>query len=302
MVSRLAREHMKVVLGGQGGDEVFGGYARYLLAYFEQCIKAAIDGTMHSGNFVVTYESIIPSLETLREYKPLMQEFWRDGLFADLDHRYFRLIDRAPSLRNVIDWSILGDYSPFETFRSIFRAENVGKESYFDLMTHFDFKTLLPALLHVEDRVSMAHGLESRVPLVDHEVVEFAATLPADVKFRNGELKHALKRAAGDALPPRILERKDKKGFPVPLGEWVHDELQEFLRDTFAADVARRRPYLDPRFDVDTVMAREGKYGRNLWALLSLELWQQEFHDRAAEWRFDETRAADARAKAPAAT
>jgi asparagine synthase (glutamine-hydrolysing) len=301
MVSRLAREHMKVVLGGQGGDEIFGGYARYLLAYFEQCIKAAIDGTMHNGKFVVTYESIIPNLETLREYKPLMQDFWRDGLFADLDHRYFRLIDRAPSLRDVIDWSILGDYSPFETFQSIFRAENVGKESYFDLMTHFDFKTLLPALLHVEDRVSMAHGLESRVPLVDHEVVEFAATLPADVKFRKGELKHALKRAAGDALPPRILDRKDKKGFPVPLTEWMRGELRDFLRATFTTTAARQRPYLDPRFDVDTVISREGKFGRDLWGLLSLELWQQEFHDRAAEWRFDEARAAHARAGAAAA-
>jgi asparagine synthase (glutamine-hydrolysing) len=301
MVSRLARRHMKVVLGGQGGDEIFGGYARYLLAYFEQCIKAAIDGTTHNGNFVVTYESIIPNLETLREYKPLMQTFWRDGLFADLDHRYFRLIDRAPSLHDVIDWSILGDYSPFETFRSIFRANNVGKESYFDLMTHFDFKTLLPALLHVEDRVSMAHGLESRVPLVDHEVVEFAATLPADVKFRNGELKHALKRAGEDVLPPRILDRKDKKGFPVPLGEWMHGELHDFLRDTLTATGARERPYLDPRFDIDALISGEGKFGRNLWALLSLELWQQEFHDRAAEWRFDGARAGDAHAKAAAA-
>ncbi len=98
MVSRLAAQHMKVVLGGQGGDEIFGGYARYLLAYFEQCIKAAIDGTMHAGNFIVTYESIIPQLGTLREYKPLMQQFWREGLFEDLDARYFRLIDRRSNL------------------------------------------------------------------------------------------------------------------------------------------------------------------------------------------------------------
>jgi asparagine synthase (glutamine-hydrolysing) len=285
MVSRLAAEHMKVVLGGQGGDEIFGGYARYLLAYFEQCIKAAIDGTMHNGNFVVTYESIIPQLGTLREYKPLMQQFWRDGLFDDLDARYFRLVDRAPDLDGAIEWPVLGEYSPFETFRSIFSASNVRKESYFDSMTHFDFKTLLPALLHVEDRVSMAHGLESRVPFVDTEVVEFAATLPADVKFKDGQLKHALKEALRDVLPPQIAERRDKMGFPVPLSEWVNDELRDFVLDCFSSESARSRPYLAEDFDVRQLIDREGAFARNLWGLFSLELWQQAYHDRAAEWR-----------------
>jgi asparagine synthase (glutamine-hydrolysing) len=288
MVSRLAAQHMKVVLGGQGGDEIFGGYARYLLAYFEQCIKAAIDGTMHDGNFVVTYESIIPQLGTLREYKPLMQQFWRDGLFDDLDARYFRLIDRAPDLGDAIEWRFLGEYSPFETFQSIFRAGNVRKESYFDSMTHFDFKTLLPALLHVEDRVSMAHGLESRVPFVDTDVVEFAATLPADVKFKDGHLKHALKEALQGVLPPAIVERRDKMGFPVPLSEWVNDELRDFVLDCFLSENARSRPYLAEDFDVRELIGREGAFGRNLWGLFSLELWQQAFHDRASEWRWVE--------------
>src|SRR5262249_58213661 len=101
-----AGEDMKVVAGGQGGDEIFGGYARFLLAYSEQCIKAAIDGTMDAGNFIVTYESIIPQLGTLREYKPLMQQFWRAGLFEGLDARYFRLIDRAPDLADAIEWRV----------------------------------------------------------------------------------------------------------------------------------------------------------------------------------------------------
>ena len=87
------------MLGGQGGDEIFGGYARYLIAYFEQCIKAAIDGTMHDGNFVVTYESIIPQPgDAAASTSRCCSEFWRDGLFDDLDARYFRLIDRAPDL------------------------------------------------------------------------------------------------------------------------------------------------------------------------------------------------------------
>ena len=164
MVSQEASRHCKVILGGQGGDEIFGGYTRYLVAYFEQCIRAAIDGTMRDGNFVVTYESIIPNLVALRNYKPMLQEFWRSGLFEDLDARYFQLINRTPHLDGEVDLEALGDYSPFETFRAIFNGPNVGHQAYFDKMTHFDFKTLLPALLQVEDRVSMAHGLESAGP------------------------------------------------------------------------------------------------------------------------------------------
>src|SRR4029079_8480170 len=148
-----------------------------------------------------------------KNYKPLLKQFWSSGLFEDLDKRYFRLINRAPQLADEIRWEALGNYSPFESFQSIFRASNLSKESYFDSMTHFDFKTLLPALLHVEDRVSMAHGLESRVPFLDHKVVELAATLPADVKFKGGHLKHALKEAMRGSLPEVIIERRDKKGF-----------------------------------------------------------------------------------------
>ncbi|MDQ7779186.1 MAG: asparagine synthase (glutamine-hydrolyzing), partial [Planctomycetota bacterium] len=201
IVSRLASRHRKVVLGGQGGDEIFGGYVRYLIAYFEQCIKGAIENTLHSGNFVVTYESIIPNLVALQNYKPLLQQFWRQGLFEGLDRRYFRLIDRGSDLQAEVRWNVLGERFPFERFQAIFNRENVGKESYFDKMTHFDFKTLLPALLQVEDRMSMAHGLESRVPFLDHPLVEFAATMPANIKFKNGTLKTALVEAMKHEIP-----------------------------------------------------------------------------------------------------
>ncbi len=221
MVSGEVARHIKVVLGGQGGDEIFGGYARYLIAYWEQCIKGAIDGTMNSGNFVVTYESIIPNLQTLRGYKPLIQEFWAEGIFEERDRRYYRLINRANTFGGIINWALFREPSSFDEFREIFWGSNVGKESYFDSMTHFDFKTLLPALLHVEDRMSMAHGVESRVPLLDHRLVELAATIPANIKFQNGELKRLLKVAFGDRLPPLIRERKDKMGFPVPLHAWM---------------------------------------------------------------------------------
>ena len=204
-----------MILGGQGGDEIFGGYTRYLIAYFEQCIKAAIDGTMHSGNFVVTYESIIPNLVALQNYKPLLKEFWRDGLFEDLDARYFRLINRAPHLgrRGRLRRARRRTRRSRRSRRSS-TADNVGHESYFDKMTHFDFKTLLPALLQVEDRVSMAHGLESRVPLLDHELVELAATMPADVKFKDGTMKHVFKQRHALARAGRDRRAQGQDGLP----------------------------------------------------------------------------------------
>ncbi|UVT16842.1 MAG: asparagine synthase (glutamine-hydrolyzing) [Nitrospira sp.] len=286
MVSRLAAQHRKVVLGGQGGDEIFGGYARYLIAYFEQCIKAAIDGTMHSGNFIVTYESIIPNLTALRNYKPLLQQFWRDGLFEELDKRYFRLVNRAALHADEVRWDLLGAYSPFETFRKIFRGSNVQKESYFDSMTHFDFKTLLPALLHVEDRMSMAHGLESRVPFLDRPLVEMAATIPADIKFKDGHMKHVLRSALGSVLPESIVRRTDKMGFPVPLQEWVggKGKVRDYVTDVLSSQKALERPLISNR----TVLAglgRELQFGRKLWGFLCLELWQRVFHDKAYEYR-----------------
>jgi len=284
MVSQLASKYRKVVLGGQGGDEIFGGYTRYLIAYFEQCIKAAIDGNSQDGNFVVTYESIIPNLTALRNYKPLLQTFWKEGLFEEMDRRYFRLVNRAPTLHDEINWDLLGAYEPFESFRDIFYGKNVGKESYFDLMTHFDFKTLLPALLQVEDRVSMAHGLESRVPLLDHSIVEFAATIPANIKFRDGTMKEVLKDSLRDTLPESILQRTDKMGFPTPLTKWIKGEAKEMVMDVFSSKNAQQRAFI--RNDlVKAELEEEGKYGRKIWGLLCLELWQQEFHDQEAKYK-----------------
>lgn len=281
-VSNLASKYRKVVLSGLGGDEIFGGYARYLIAYFEQCIKGAIDNTLKNGNFIVTYESIIPNLIALENYKPLLQEFWKDGLFDDLDKRYFRLINRANSMDSEINWKELGDYSPFDAFSKIFNGSNIGKESYFDKMTHFDFKTLLPALLHVEDRMSMAHGLESRVPFLDHPIVEFAATIPSNIKFKDGTMKKMLLDTMGGILPDDILQRKDKMGFPVPINEWLGGEIKNFVLDIFNSQRAKKRRYFNSGEIIKNLM-KESKFGRKIWGLLCLELWFREFHDKNYE-------------------
>ena len=285
MVSKLASEHVKVVLGGQGGDEIFGGYARYLVAYFEQCIKAAIDGTYKNGNYVVTIESIVPNLGTLREYTPLIKEFWKDGLFGPLDQRFLRLIDRSIDMKEEISWQDLDIEGVYHRFYDIFNnRSNVAKEAYFDSMTHFEFKTLLPALLQVEDRMSMAHGVESRVPFLDHPLIEFAATVPADIKFEGGQLKHLLKQAFAQELPAEILARRDKMGFPVPLKDWFASELNDFVLEIVADMKTKNREFVNTDA-VLTNFGEGGRFSRKTWALLSLELWQQEFHDKASEYR-----------------
>jgi len=283
-ISRLASQHRKVVLGGQGGDEIFGGYARYLIAYFEQCIKGAIEGTLNNGNFVVTYESIISNLETLKQYKPMLKQFWSNGLFDSINRRYFALVNRAPTLEKEIHWSALCESTTYTDFRKIFLGKNVGHESYFDLMTHFDFKTLLPALLQVEDRMSMAHGLESRVPFLDHKLVELAATIPADIKFKNGELKRLLSKAFDPILPASIAQRKDKMGFPVPLNEWMQTELKDFVCGIFETGRDIGREFFNSDIILEN-LSKEGKFSRKIWGLLSLEIWMQQFHDKAGEFK-----------------
>ena len=285
MVSKLASEHLKVVIGGQGGDEIFGGYARYVIGYLEQCLLAAIDGSYKNGNYIVTLESIIPNLGILKEYKPLIKSFWSQGLFDSMDERYFSLIDRSKTLSNEINWDELDKSKVFENFKNIFNNKNnVKKEAYFDKMTHFDFKSLLPALLHVEDRMSMAHGLESRVPFLDHEIVEFVATIPANIKFENGKMKNLLKKTFTNSIPNEILNRRDKMGFPVPLKEWFNSSLKDFVIDNLNNLKMKNRPFINSKtINLDKLI--DNQFSRKTWALLSLELWYQQFHDNEQEFK-----------------
>ncbi len=281
MVSRLASRHVKVVLGGQGGDEIFGGYTRYLVAYFEQALKGAIYRTNEEREHIVSLSSILPNLPTMQQYVPMLQEFWRDGVFAPMHERYFRLINRGsgetgllcPEFRALTDPCV-----QFERFQRIF--DHPDTHSYYNKMTHFDLVTSLPALLQVEDRTSMACSLESRVPLLDHRLVDLVTSMPPVMKFRGGELKYILRRALGSLLPARVLERKDKMGFPVPLDLWLSGPARDFVADILGSAACRTRGIFAPK-EMDRLLAgpREARFGRRLWGLLNVELWHREFID-----------------------
>ncbi len=276
-VSKLAREHVKVVLGGQGGDEIFGGYARYLIAYLEECLRGAIDETFDKGEFVVTFESILLSLSSLKQYKPLLKHFWKHGVFEPADRRYFRLVTRGSTAQLFCNRELLAGGDPFESFSQIFNRPGLG--SLFNKMTNFDLKTLLPALLQVEDRTSMAVSLESRVPLLDHRIAELMASVPATIKFKDGRLKHLFLKVIQNLLPEPVLQRKDKMGFPVPLNEWSRNGLKDYLHDTLLSQSARESSFYDVN-QIKTALEQEQPFGRQVWGVLCLELWRRGLSNR----------------------
>lgn len=276
-VSRLAGEHVKVVLGGQGGDELFVGYARYMAAYLEKCLSGAIYETASQKRYAVSLESIIPNLPLLKTYQPMLQGLWRDGLFAPADQRYFRLIDRSEGMTQLFNKEAFNTgYSPFESYQKIFNRDEL--HSLVNQMTYFDLKGSMPALLHVEDRTSMAASIESRVPLLDHRIVEFMARVPPNIKFAGGRMKHLFKESIRNVVPQKIFDRKDKMGFPTPLAQWTKGVARDFVRDTLLSDRARQRGLYNIEA-VEQALDNEREFGRVVWGLLCLELWHRNFID-----------------------
>lgn len=277
IVSKLASQHVKVVLGGQGGDEIFGGYTRYIVAYLEQALKGAILETNEEGEHIVSLSSILPNLPYLKAYSPMMKSFWEDGLFGPMDRRYFHIHNRMGTSKQFLSKEYMSYYNEeeiFGNFSAIFN--NFDTQSYFNKMTHFDMVASLPGLLQVEDRVSMAVSIESRVPLLDRRIVDIISHMPAGMKFSGADPKYLLKRTVKNIIPDKIINRKEKMGFPVPLHKWAKNEAKGFILDTLLSKNARERNIIDTKY-VETLISSEQPFGRELWGILCLELWFQQF-------------------------
>ncbi|MBI4179926.1 asparagine synthase (glutamine-hydrolyzing) [bacterium] len=283
MVSREARRHVTVVLGGQGADEIFGGYARNYIAYLENAFRRLC--FLGGAPADMSVLGLLPNVSQLKNYTSLLKQHLRSGLLASPDERYYRLIARNPDPVGVLGDSLrprVSTYHPLDSFKEIFNRPR-GAEPL-DRILHYELRAWLPALLHVEDRMSMAWSLESRVPFLDPRLVEYAFRAPASVKLRGGRLKHLLRAALRGVVPDEILDRRDKIGFPVPIQAWRRRSLQGFMsrlftRSTLAEDGIVRRE------SVARIAEGSGEFDRNLWGLICLELWYRQFFRGEKEWR-----------------
>ncbi|HET6956575.1 MAG TPA: asparagine synthase (glutamine-hydrolyzing) [Vicinamibacterales bacterium] len=272
-VSEMARRHVTVVLSGDGGDELFGGYERDLphprVVAFDRYSPRALRRVAGIAAARLPHGT---------RGKNFLRHVGRDDRGRYLDAIRFFGADEKPALLTVDVQRAIDTLDP-ETLLAR-RFERFSQLPWPSQMMRFDAETYLPEdVLTKVDRMSMAHSIESRVPLLDNEVIDFASTLPASLKIKNGRRKHVLKEVAATLLPRDILNRK-KQGFGVPLGTWFRGNLRELFADTLLSPSSLQRGYFQPAFVrriVDEHLAGTRDHTLRLWQLVVFEKWQQQY-------------------------
>jgi asparagine synthase (glutamine-hydrolysing) len=277
-VSKITREHVTVALSGDGGDENFAGYRRYARAL--ELHERFDEGASRLARPLLTLVSTVLPVGALGQA-------WTGMAGAGPLERYFRMVtyQRRETLRRLLsdDLRSLAVSGPNPAVFSRLASEG-GAPDYVSTLQQIDMATYLPDdILAKVDRTSMAVSLESRVPLLDHRLMEFVATMPSSFKLRNGSGKYLLKRVMAQDLPEEILTRK-KMGFGVPLGDWFRRELRDMTRDVLLGRQARQRGiFRMPEVEALLATHDAGRrdYSARLWALMCFELWMRQWVDGA---------------------
>ena len=278
-VSKLAQQHVKVVLTGEGADETMAGYGRYakalkLLSYGEK------------------YESVTPG-------------FLRDAvrgsvatLPASMSRKLGRtFLSRESDIENLFfdNFSVFSKSMQKELFARETREKIENTDPYFlqnalidkcdaedvlDKLLYADTKTYLHELLMKQDQMSMAASIESRVPFLDHKLVEFTARMPREMKLRGGTTKWILREAMKGILPTEILDRP-KMGFPVPIGGWFRGDFKHIVDEYVLGSRAIERGIFDASFVKKLVAEHNAgaNHDERLWSLVNFEIWQRQFID-----------------------
>src|SRR5262245_57201153 len=275
-LAKCTREHVTVALSGDGGDESFAGYRRYAQA---MALAARMDES--------PARLARPLLRLTSRLLPVgaRGQAWTGLLGASSLERYSRLVthERPETLRRALsdDWAHVADrVSAPASFERL--LAKIGPLDSVSTLQHIDMETYLPDdILAKVDRTSMAVSLESRVPLLDHRLLEFVGTIPSSLKLKGETGKYILKRTMAARLPSDILSRR-KMGFGVPLGAWFRGELRDMTHDLLLDPRTRQRGIFRPSWVEGLLHSHES--GRRdcsarLWAILCLELWLRRWVD-----------------------
>ncbi len=277
-VSELAREHVKVVLSGDGGDELFGGYD----AYQAQALSAKLgwmgDALMPA---LAGVASALPPTEKKKGLVNKVKRFSAGAATAPADLGHYRWMvylsarDKArlykSGLRDALGANDV--YAPVRDALGRFGQDDVlNRQLYADLSLY-----LADDILVKVDRMSMATSLETRAPFLDADLMELAFSMPGHLKIRNGERKWILKQAMHDVLPDSILNRR-KEGFSIPMKNWLRRELQPLMRELLSPDRVQRRGLFDPAAVsalMDAHTAGTENYAHTLFPLMVFERWAE---------------------------
>jgi asparagine synthase (glutamine-hydrolysing) len=284
-LARFARQHVTMVLSGDGADDIFAGYETYQ-AYYLHRAYARLPAWARHGLLRPLIDALPVSdvkvgwNEKLKRFAAAAELPWQDA------HASWRVIFDSAARAKLMAGTHAADQKrdPLDIYRRSFDKTNALHP--LNRMLYVDTRVYLPADMLVKiDRMTMAHGLETREPYLDYRLVEFAATVPPHLKLKRWTQKKYLLRAAlRGRVPDRILDRR-KQGFNVPKGRWMRNALQPFVADNLSERRIRDLGFLDPAA-VDRVL-RDHLSGvadnsHQIWCLLVLVLWHRQFIDGEA--------------------
>ncbi len=280
-ISQFAASRVKVVLGGDGGDESFAGYYRYnavrAAGWFDRLPRSAV-------GLLCGLVRALPAGSDMRDIRWQIKRFFRHLGSPEIE-RYLRWIssfnagEKASLYRNAVAGTF--NRGAAEKYFSDFYSGNKNRD-FVSRTMEMDLSSYLPFDLLVKtDIASMANSLELRAPFLDHEFMEFAAGIPVDLKLRGMKNKYILKQAFSAILPDAVINRK-KQGFGIPLGKWLRGELKDFMCQILLDDKTCRRGLFEKKY-ISEIVAEHNKEisdnGYKIWTLLMFELWCREVLD-----------------------
>jgi len=281
-VSRLAAKHVKVVLTGEGSDELLAGYGRYRKTIY----NLALGAKYNSLTPVAVRDAIRHQIAGLPAGSKVRQKLRRTflSLAPDIESIYFdnfAVFPRVtqPELLSPETRDRVGSIDPYAGVRAA--LDQTDAESLLDRLLYADIKTYLHELLMKQDQMSMATSVESRVPFLDHKLVEFTCSLPERLKLRGWTTKYVLRQSMKGILPREILSRP-KMGFPVPIGSWFRGRFSSVIDEYVLSERALNRNIFEPNFVRGLVKHHQTggeDHSERLWALVNFEMWQRQFFD-----------------------